>query len=145
MASLETLEILEVENPNIWKKITKYCVYQERCSYEVLNKLTTLGVGNKETSSYLALLKKQGFVEDERFAKAYCRGKFRQKQWGRLKIKAGLRSKGIADSLILAAFSEISEEEYLQVLQTVIQNKGATVALSKGFEKRLIGSRISDF
>ena len=83
------------------------------------------------------------FINEERFARAYVRGKFRINGWGRLKIKNGLRAKGVDENLIRTALTEeINEKEYAALLQRTVTEKGPTTALSRGFEPSLI--RFSD-
>ena len=83
------------------------------------------------------------FINEERFARAYVRGKFRINGWGRLKIKNGLRAKGVDENLIRTALTEeINEKEYAALLQRTVTEKGPKTALSRGFEPSLI--RFSD-
>ena len=68
-------------------KLERYCAYQDRCTQEVLTKLRSLQVEEKEAQQILRLLKNDGFVDDERYAQSYIRGKVGLKQWGKQKIR----------------------------------------------------------
>lgn len=124
---------------NLYAKISRYCAYQERSSGEVRQKLRLLGADSQTSQKLLQRLADDNFINEERFARAYVRGKFRINGWGRLKIKNGLRTKGVDENLIRAALSkEINPNEYNQLLQKIVSEKGEKTALSRGFEISLI-------
>ncbi|MCM1531108.1 MAG: RecX family transcriptional regulator [Bacteroides sp.] len=124
---------------NLYAKISRYCAYQERSSGEVRQKLRLLGADSDTSRKLLQRLLDDNFVNEERFARAYVRGKFRINGWGRLKIRNGLRAKGVDEKLIQTALrEEISENEYAALLQRTVTEKGPKTALSRGFEPSLI-------
>lgn len=124
---------------NLYAKISRYCAYQERSSGEVRQKLRLLGADSQTSQKLLQRLADDNFINEERFARAYVRGKFRINGWGRLKIKNGLRAKGVDENLICAALSkEINPNEYNNLLQKIVSEKGEKTALSRGFEISLI-------
>lgn len=124
---------------NLYAKISRYCAYQERSSGEVRQKLRLLGADSQTSQKLLQRLADDNFINEERFARAYVRGKFRINGWGRLKIKNGLRAKGVDENLIRTALSEeINPNEYNNLLQKIVSEKGEKTALSRGFEISLI-------
>lgn len=124
---------------NLYAKISRYCAYQERSSGEVRQKLRLLGADSQTSQKLLKRLADDNFINEERFARAYVRGKFRINGWGRLKIKNGLRAKGVDENLIRTALSEeINPNEYNNLLQKIVSEKGEKTALSRGFEISLI-------
>lgn len=124
---------------NLYAKISRYCAYQERSSGEVRQKLRLLGADSQTSQKLLQRLADDNFINEERFARAYVRGKFRINGWGRLKIKNGLRAKGVDENLIRTALSEeINPDEYNNLLQKIVSEKGEKTALSRGFEISLI-------
>jgi len=108
-------------------KAMKYCSLQDRCHHEMRTKLVQWGLGKEEADEVLVELVIQGFVNEERFARSYVRGKFNQKQWGRLRIRQGLRERFISEACIELGLSEIREETYKQTLQQVATKKSATL------------------
>jgi regulatory protein len=102
-------------------KAQKYCAYQERCQQEVREKLYEWGIKNHEAENIISNLINDNFLNEERFAKAYARGKFRIKKWGRVKIKAALKMFNISAYCIREAIKEISDDEYLTTLQELIK------------------------
>ncbi|MGZ3751462.1 MAG: regulatory protein RecX [Mucilaginibacter sp.] len=134
-------------------KAEHYCAYQERSQQEVRDKLYEWGLYPNVVENVIIQLIAGNFLNEERFANAYARGKFNQKGWGKNKIKQGLKFKKVSDVLIKKALNNINGDDYLQMLAKVIQKKGALLsdrdpykrkyklqqyALSRGYENDLI-------
>ncbi|HMN32520.1 MAG: RecX family transcriptional regulator [Chitinophagaceae bacterium] len=98
------------------EKIKQYCAYQERCHSEVRSKLLSMKIYGEELENIIVELIADEFLNEERFAKQYARGKFYQKNWGKIKIKYELKSKGISAYLIQNALSQIDDEDYEKTL-----------------------------
>lgn len=138
-------------------RLRKYCAYRERCHKEVEKKLWEWGFDSSTSGEVIVTLIEENFLNEERFAKAYARGKFKYNQWGRIKIRLGLKERGISNYLCEAALKEINETEYLQCLATLLEKKQKLLKeknhsirnkkiyqylLSKGFEPELIWQEI---
>ena len=138
---------------SIRPKIAKYCAYRERATKEVLVKLESLGVNSAQSDQIIDELKKEGFIDDRRFARAYAGGKFRTKKWGKLKIKRELKMRDIGEEDILSGLQEIEGQTYLEVLEQLAKqkymvvkndnlyirkNKVASFLVSKGYESELV-------
>ncbi|MDP9079489.1 MAG: RecX family transcriptional regulator [Bacteroidota bacterium] len=134
-------------------KAEHYCAYQERSQQEVRDKLYEWGLWTDAVENIISLLIGGNYLNEERFAKAYTRGKFKQKGWGRIKIKQGLKLKKVPDVLIKKALLTIDGDDYLRTLEAVLTKKAKTLAekdsykrsyklqqyaLSRGFEADLI-------
>ena len=102
-------------------KLERYCAYQDRCTQEVLTKLRSLQVEEKEAQQILRLLKNDGFVDDERYAQSYIRGKVGLKQWGKQKIRMSLLQKGIPKELINKYLEHITPQQYTDNLQVAVR------------------------
>jgi regulatory protein len=105
------------------KKIYRYCAYQERCHQEVKNKLYELGLATGQVNDLLAHLIAEGFLNEERFAKAFAGGKFRLKKWGKLKIVHELQARGLTPNCIRIALREIDESAYQKTLSLLVRKK----------------------
>lgn len=105
------------------KKLQHYCAYSERCHSDVVNKLFELGVWKKEHDAIIAALIEENYLNEERFAKAFAGGHFRQKKWGRNKIKATLQQKQVSPYCIKAGMKEIDAAAYEQALTELLQQK----------------------
>lgn len=112
--------------------IQHYCAYQERCHSEVRHKLLELGFRGNELEEAIADLIAEGFLNEERFARSYCSGKFRINQWGRKKIIQALKQKKVSDYCIRKGLEAIDGTEYVETLQQLAEKKLA--ATDKGQE-----------
>jgi len=119
----------------ILDKMAKFCAYQERCVKDVTEKLKTFEISSKDREDILNYLIDNRFVSNERFAKAFVRGKINQSGWGLNKIRFHLIQKGIAKELIDEALQDFDEESYRQRLIEVLKAKSKTVKAANEFEK----------
>lgn len=117
-------------------KMYRYCVYQERSHQEVKNKLYTFGLFKSEVEELITRLITEGFLNEERFAKAFAGGKFRMKKWGRIRIVHELEAKGLTKNCIKAGLREIDEADYRKTLQDLLQKKAEQVDEPDPFVKR---------
>jgi len=113
-------------------KLEAFCAYQERCTQEVRTKLERLGADESLSQEVVKHLKENRFLDDTRFVEAYVQGKLRIKKWGRQKIKAGLYQKRIDAKLIQEGiYAFISDEEYQQVMESLIERKNRELSSEK--------------
>ncbi|MBK5272343.1 MAG: RecX family transcriptional regulator, partial [Bacteroidia bacterium] len=89
-----------------FQKLKHYCGYQERCHLEVRQKLYDLGVHKKDHDEIISTLITENYLNEERFATLFARGRFRIKKWGRMKIKYELKQKQISDYCIKKALKQ---------------------------------------
>jgi len=135
------------------QKLKHYCAYQERCHSEVKEKLYNLGVWKKEHDEIIASLIEENYLNEERFAIAFAGGRFRIKQWGRVKIKYELKQKQVSDYSIKKALKQIDETDYFKVLNKLAKEKYTSLKseqhlirkkktinylIGKGFEMELV-------
>ena len=117
-------------------KMAKYCAYQERCVKDVRDKLKTFDISQKEKDEILDYLLDNRFVDDERFAKSFVRGKINQSGWGVNKIRFHLIQKGIDKEIIDEALGQTDKETYRQRLIDILKTKSKTVKAANDFEKK---------
>lgn len=116
-------------------KMAKYCAYQERCVKDVIEKLKTYEIAEKNRSEILNYLIDSRFVDDDRFARAFVQGKINQSGWGLNKIRFHLIQKGIAKEIIDETLGQTDEEAYRQRLMEVLSTKAKTIKAENNFEK----------
>ncbi len=104
-------------------KAGNYCAYQERTQQEVRDKLYSLGLYRDEVEDVLTELISENFVNEERFAKSFARGKFNLKKWGKRKIIFELKKRNLSPYCIDQAIKEISDEAYEKMIFQIIENK----------------------
>ena len=140
-------------------KIQHYCAYQERSHKEVKSKLFEYGLYASEVDELISHVITQGFLNEERFAKAFAGGKFRIKKWGKLKIQNELEFLGVSKRNITTALKEIDRVEYTKTLKSLIDKKAsqtteqnsfkrknliARFVISKGYESELVWEILKD-
>ena len=117
-------------------KMAKYCAYQERCVKDVRDKLKTFEIPEEEKTKILDYLLDNRFVNDERFAKSFVRGKVNQSGWGVNKIRFHLIQKGIDKDIIEDALGQTDKEVYRQRLIDILKTKTKTIKADSDFEKK---------
>lgn len=118
------------------KALEHFCAYQERCHKEVEQKLYDLRMIPEAKELIILHLLQHNFLNEERFSKAFARGKFSIKKWGRIKIVNELKFKNISPYNIKTALKEINEDDYLATLQQVAKKKLALIRESNSFKKK---------
>jgi regulatory protein len=109
------------------QKLRHYCAYQERSHAEVKEKLYSFGLRKPVVEESIAQLIEEDYLNEERFAMQFAGGKFRMKQWGRIKIKHALKQKQVSEYCIKRGLKEIDENEYLKTLDKLAAQKWKTV------------------
>ena len=117
------------------EKARNYCAYQERCIDDVKKKLESWKLNEEAVLDIIKKLKKEGYIDEERFARAYAVGKFRNNKWGRNKIFYGLSRKNIPELYIQIGLAAIDEEEYINTLKGLLSSK--TVKAETDFERKI--------
>lgn len=104
-------------------KAAALCARSEQASGDIYAKLTGWGLTTEEADGVMKQLISENYINDERYARAYCRDKMRFNGWGRIKVAFMLKSKGIGKSHIEAVLAEVNEEEYIATLRRLLQAK----------------------
>ncbi len=134
----------------------RYCSYQERSEWEVLNKAKEYDLTESENEQLIAVLSEENFINEMRFANAFVRGKVKVKKWGLFKIKQGLIAKRVQSPILSKALKEIDYELYLKNLKQLCKSKKEELSnttadkaklyrylLSKGYESDLVFKSIN--
>lgn len=116
-------------------KTEAYCSLAERCTEEVSRKLEQWGAPATSYETIIEHLKKERYIDEQRYARTFVRDKYRFNQWGRKKIAQALRMKHIASDEISCALEEIDEEEYGSILTSLLRKKYQSVKANSEFER----------
>lgn len=150
---------IKLSLPAATEKIKKWCAYQERCHSETRHKLYEFGLSTGDVEAVLATLIGENFLNEERFAKSFARGKFRIKHWGKNKIKQELKARGVSDYSIKKGLKEIDEDDYIKTLESLLTKKSRGLtekndfrrkqklfmyAVSKGYETDIINDYLNN-
>lgn len=122
--------------PEATKKMECYCTYQDRCRKDVTEKLKGMRVTLEEIDQIIAHLLQEDYLNEERFAKNFARGKFRIKKWGRNRIVNELEQRQISSPDVKSALAEIDEDDYLNALDGLAKKKLAQIHESNLQKKR---------
>lgn len=135
-----------------YNKLTAYCAQAEHCRAEVAEKLQRWGIAYEAIDRIADRLTQEGYIDEERYCRAFVRDKYRLDKWGRAKIIQALQLKKMAPTFYLPILNEeINREEYISILRGLLSSKRKSVhaedeaqlreklirfALSRGFEMR---------
>jgi regulatory protein len=145
----------------ILQKAASYCAYQERTQDEVKQRLKKWNVWGDEADEIIAELISMNYLSEERFAKTYAGGKFRVKNWGRMKIRQELNRRGLSSYSIEKGMNEIGNDAYVTGLRELLAKKKgllsktendpfklkqklARFALGKGYESELVWKELGE-
>ena len=138
---------------NAYLRLATLCARCEHAEGDLRKKLRDWGIASRDADAIISHLKQERYLDNERFARAYCRDKLRFNGWGRIKITFMLKGKGIEQEFIDAALAEIDEDQYISILNEALEAKARTLsdkdpqqaraallrfAASRGFEPSLI-------
>tara|TARA_Y100000815_G_C13325266_1_gene493895 strand:- start:677 stop:1150 length:474 start_codon:yes stop_codon:yes gene_type:complete len=141
------------------KKMESYCAYQERCHKEVLEKLKGMNMIPEAIDHILGHLIQENYLNEERFAKAFARGKFSIKKWGTNRIIRELKFRDISVYNIKSALAEIQNEDYLTTFDELAKKrlgqiteknplkrkkKLADYLLYRGWESHLVYEKVGE-
>lgn len=140
------------------KKMEHYCAYQERCHKEVIEKLRNMKMIPEAIDQIVGHLIQENYLNEERFAKSFARGKFNIKKWGKNRIVRELQLRDISAFNIKSALKEIDNEAYLEAFDELAQKrldaikesnplkrkkKLADYLLYRGWESHLVYEKIN--
>ncbi len=117
-------------------KLMQFCAYRDRSHKEVEDKLKEMRMIPAAQEQIIMKLMQEGFLNEERFARNFVRGKFRIKKWGRIKIKQELKFREISSPIIKLALTEINNEEYRSVLYELAEKKLRSIRETDNFKKK---------
>jgi len=118
------------------RKLEHFCAYQDRSHYQVEKKLREMRMIPDAIDDIIMHLIKENFLNEERFARSFVRGKFRLKQWGKLKIIQALKQHYIHQNLINKALEEINKSDYSNTIEKLIAKKKREYHSKSAYELR---------
>lgn len=141
-------------------KLEYYCSYQERCHQEVVQKCYDLELKSNEVDTVVVHLLQNNFLNEERFARSFARGKHRIKGWGKTRIINELKMRHISAPNIKCALTEIADEEYQETLDRIAEKHWDSITernpqkkkkkfcdylLRKGWESNMVYEKLKEF
>lgn len=119
----------------VYAKMARLCSRSEQCSTDVKKKIISNDIEEDQAESIIQQLKEEKYLDDERYAKAYIKDKFRFNKWGRIKMRHYLRMKHLSEEVISVGMEELDDEKYKAVLIKTMKEKARTVKKKNNYEK----------
>ena len=119
-----------------------YSYFSNRCSKkelstrEVMVGLQKYQLKLSEKHKLINKLKKEKYIDHDRYAKAFTNDRFNFYKWGKLKIKQQLLIKGIEESLIDNALSQIDDDAYKALIKDLALKKKAQISIDDHFRAK---------
>nr|WP_232804693.1 regulatory protein RecX [Salegentibacter maritimus] len=123
-------------------KLMQFCAYRDRSHKEVEEKLNKMNMIPAAQEQIIIQLMQEDFLNEERFARSFVRGKFRIKKWGKIKIKQELKFREISSPIIKIALTEIEQEKYTATLYELAEKKLNLLKEPDTFKKK---RKLADF
>ncbi len=150
-------------DPDLFKSALRramaICAGSEHSGGEIAGKLSSWGVSAEDAGEIIRVLAKENFVNDKRYAAAYISDKLRYNKWGKVKIAAQLKIKGIPDDIIRESLNAVDDSQYLNMIKEVLashrkslkaknqydlKGKMMRFGLSRGYESHLLYDLLND-
>ena len=113
-------------------KLEYYCSYQDRCHKEVEQKLNSFTLITALKEKVIVHLIENNFINEERFAQSFVRGKHNYKSWGKNRIVNELKFRNISSRIIETALKEIPEATYLENFHALAEKNWEIIKEPKG-------------
>jgi len=118
------------------RKLENYCAYQDLCHHEVVRKLKSMRLIPEAIDQITVHLIDNNYLNEERFAKSFARGKFNIKKWGRKRITAELKQRQISRFNIKTALQEIDENSYLEAFDALAHKRVVQITEKNRLKRR---------
>ena len=132
----------QLSEPEMLHRAAAYCSAAERCIQDVEKKIKAAGLTGEESDRIIARLLKERFIDESRFARYFVNDKLRFNKWGRIKISYELQRKGIPADIRAEALAGIDEQEYQDILSSLLKSKKKT---TRGKDERDVYTKLLRF
>ncbi len=117
-------------------RLMNICSSKEKCSFDILQKLTDWNLPFNEHKEILQQLISDKYIDDKRYAAAFANDKIKFSHWGKIKVAYALRQKNIPQQFIDYALSLINSNEYFKIITDEIDKKAKTVKAKNIYDKK---------
>jgi regulatory protein len=116
------------------KRLTNLCAATEYCEYDLCEKMRKWGVDYIDIDHVIARLRRDNYIDDERYCRAFVNDKYRFAKWGKVKIAQALIQKRLPQESFRRQLNEIDNEEYLAILSEILRSKRKSIHAESDFE-----------
>ena len=114
----------------------RLCSGQEKCHQDIRFNLIKKGIYGLDLENIITVLIEENYLNEERYAKAFVRGKFKNNNWGRIKILQGLKQKDISEYCIKKGLEELDEDLYFNKIESIVRKKWLKIKAAYDFERK---------
>ncbi len=118
------------------QQLKDYCALQDRCQWDVIQKMREWNLMQDSWKNIIDILIQEKYVDEERYSRSFCRGKFKIKKWGKRKIINELRKKKISKVYIDKGLEEIEDNEYEEEFERQYHKKNILIKEKNLFERK---------
>lgn len=118
-------------------KIASFCSKAERAEYDIRRKLKDWEIEGEVIVRIISYLKKENFLNEERYCRSFIKDKLRFNKWGETKIKYELKKKQVPSDIIDLCFDELDDNEFNDPLTLLLRNKMKTIKAANDYEKKI--------
>lgn len=122
---------------SFYQKAASYCAVSEKCTFDVLKKLTDWDAPEEFNEEIINRLTAEKFIDDQRFTNAFVNDKYKYNKWGKTKMRYHLRQKNMPDGMIYNAFELIDDELYVSILKDLLNSKQKTIKAKSEYDKKV--------
>ena len=118
------------------RKLESYCAYQERCHKDVVEKLRGMKMIPEAIDQIATHLIQENYLNEERFARSFARGKFNIKKWGKQRLRRELKYRDISEYNIRMALDSIDEQSYHHTFNELAKKRLDQISESNLYKRR---------
>ncbi|HCC70917.1 MAG TPA: RecX family transcriptional regulator [Bacteroidales bacterium] len=116
-------------------KAMALCSRGEKCIKDIQDKLAAWKLTNeKENQTIIRELVNNSFIDERRYASSYTLDKCRFNKWGRVKIRAMLKIRGIKEKDIEHGLEMIDHDSYVRMIKKEMDIKRKSVKATNLFD-----------
>ena len=119
----------------LYSRLTRQCSTAEYAPADIKLKVIRAGLGSTAAERIVDKLIDEGYVDEQRYTRAFVHDKFELNHWGRRKIAMALAQKGIRGSHVQEELQNIDEERYRAVLAELLRTKNNTLSANSDQER----------
>lgn len=105
------------------ERLRRYCAMQDRSVRAWRKKAKDLGLNTKDVEELLLDFLKDGFLDDNRFAESYVNAHIRDKRWGPIKLRHGLKEQGISEVIVESLLGCVGDSIWQENLQSLLEQR----------------------
>ncbi|WP_047452277.1 regulatory protein RecX [Alistipes sp. ZOR0009] len=127
----------EISAKDAYERLTRLCSSREICEYQALQKMFSWGVAEEDRASVLKHLVEERYIDNERYAVAFARDKFRFDRWGPQKIKSHLALKHISQEHVQLALKEVEIDKLPEAVVRELKRKSETTKHKNEYDLKM--------